>query len=124
MAMSKARIHRAAKAAHEAVRILAESHGQTHIPKWDELEGSNSAWMEGDTLKRVESLANGEAPPNPEAEHKRWMTERASQGWTWGPTRDNDQKKNPLMAPFGSLPQFEKSKDAMMVEVALAALGS
>lgn len=122
--MNKAIVQRAAKAAHEAVRILAESHGQTHIPQWDKLEGSKSEWMMADTVKRVESLANGEVPPDPEAEHKRWSEQRASQGWTWGPTRDNDAKKNPLMVPFASLPQFEKSKDAMMVEVALAALGS
>lgn len=36
-------------------------------------------------------------------EHERWRRERQSQGWTHGPERDDDHKKNPLLVDWEDL---------------------
>jgi len=46
-----------------------------------------------------------------EEEHNQWQAERASQGWTYGPVRDNTLKLHPMMKPFSELPLGEKLKD-------------
>ena len=37
-------------------------------------------------------------------EHGRWMADRLSAGWSYGPVRDNSAKRNPLLVPFDELP--------------------
>jgi hypothetical protein len=36
-------------------------------------------------------------------EHERWMDERRSAGWTFGTTRDDERKRNPLLRPWDEL---------------------
>lgn len=44
-------------------------------------------------------------------EHVRWMDQRASQGWTFAPVRNNDLKHHPSMIPYEELSEGEKEKD-------------
>jgi hypothetical protein len=37
-------------------------------------------------------------------EHQRWFDDRTAAGWTYGETRDNDLKQNPLLVPWPKLP--------------------
>ena len=48
-------------------------------------------------------------------EHTRWMEERLSQGWTYGPERNNTLKLHPLLVPWEQLsePEREKDRDAI-----------
>ena len=39
--------------------------------------------------------------------HERWMKTKLEQGWTYGPTRDNVNKKNPFMVDYQQLPEKE-----------------
>jgi hypothetical protein len=39
-----------------------------------------------------------------EAAHDSWRETKASQGWTYGPERDNVRKTNPFMVSFADLP--------------------
>lgn len=38
-----------------------------------------------------------------ESEHNRWMAERMADGWTYGPVRDSDARKNPMLRPWTEL---------------------
>jgi ryanodine receptor 2 len=43
--------------------------------------------------------------------HDVWAALRISQGWTWGPARDDAAKKNPCPVPYDQLPEKEKDFD-------------
>lgn len=43
--------------------------------------------------------------------HEVWAKMRMDQGWTWGPKRDDDEKKHPCLVPYDQLPEEEKVYD-------------
>lgn len=61
--------------------------------------------MTGETDKFLSDFINmGHYVAWAEAAHESWRETKASQGWTYGPERDNARKTNPLMVAFGELP--------------------
>lgn len=46
--------------------------------------------------------------------HDVWAVERQSQGWTYGPYRDDSKKETPCMVPYSQLPDSEKKFDRDM----------
>jgi hypothetical protein len=40
--------------------------------------------------------------------HDDWAQRRLSEGWTWGPQRDDAAKKYPCLVPYDRLPESEK----------------
>ena len=62
-------------------------------------------------------------------EHDRWMAERGSRGWQYGP-RDDVAKHHPDFIPWSELPEAERERDreavraipGMLAEVGLAVL--
>ena len=56
-----------------------------------------------------------DAPPS--AEHERWLKERESQGWSYGPVRDDKLKHNPNMVPYKNLPVYQQAKDIFFQEI-------
>jgi class 3 adenylate cyclase len=55
------------------------------------------------TPAQLEDLSN--------REHQRWVAERESQGWSYGPVRENNRKEHPSLVPWEKLPESEKQKD-------------
>jgi RyR domain len=58
--------------------------------------------------------------------HDNWARRRLSEGWTWGPVRDDAAKKHPDLVPYAYLPESEKHYDrdtAMETLKAIIALG-
>jgi ryanodine receptor 2 len=43
--------------------------------------------------------------------HDVWAYERLKQGWTYGPKRDDANKKHPCLVPYAELPETEKVHD-------------
>ncbi len=43
--------------------------------------------------------------------HDVWAATRISQGWSFGPTRDDNAKKHPCLIPYADLPEAEKEYD-------------
>lgn len=43
--------------------------------------------------------------------HDVWANRRLAQGWTYGPTRDDTNKKHPDLIPYAELPESEKDYD-------------
>jgi hypothetical protein len=48
-------------------------------------------------------------------EHERWMSERRSAGWRYGPIRDNQTKVHPDLRPWEDLGEEERQKDRNVV---------
>jgi hypothetical protein len=58
--------------------------------------------------------------------HDIWAAQRFADGWTYGPQRDDAQKKHPCLVPYAELPDSEKQYDrnaAMETLKAIIALG-
>ncbi len=59
--------------------------------------------LEGDLLTLVEKLA--------ENTHDVWASKRLSEGWTYGPKRDDTKKHHPCLVPYDQLSEVEKEYD-------------
>jgi hypothetical protein len=61
--------------------------------------------LSDDLLELTERLA--------ENTHEIWARQRMTDGWTWGPQRDDKAKKHPGLVPYADLPESEKEYDRM-----------
>lgn len=50
-----------------------------------------------------------------EMEHARWNTERALEGWTYGPVKSEADKRSPYLVPWDELPSDARDYDRQMV---------
>ena len=48
--------------------------------------------------------------------HDLWSKQRISEGWTYGPKRDDDKKFHPCLLPYGDLPEGEREYDRITAE--------
>ena len=74
--------------------------------------------LSDDLLELTEKLA--------ENAHDNWARRRMSEGWTWGPARDDAARKHPDLVPYSDLSDSEKHYDrdtAMETLRAIIALG-
>ena len=97
---------------HEAIRAYQKVLGQKMSPSWDE-----ATWEKDSTLEAVKFAL---ADSTPGRQHNQWMLERLAGGWTWGPEKDNDAKKNPALVPFEELPESEQAKDTLIIAITSA----
>jgi hypothetical protein len=67
-----------------------------------------------DVLALTEKLA--------ENTHEVWARGRLQQGWTFGPVRDDANKKHPCLVPYAELPESEKEYDRNTAIEALKAV--
>ncbi len=56
-----------------------------------------------DLLPLIEKMA--------ENVHEVWAQNRLRQGWTYGPVRDDVNRKHPCLVPYNQLPEEEKDYD-------------
>lgn len=54
--------------------------------------------------------------------HDKWALERQSEGWTYGPKRDDSKLETPDMVPYSQLPESEKEYDRLIAEDTLRLL--
>ncbi|MCA9051018.1 MAG: hypothetical protein KDA89_19920 [Planctomycetaceae bacterium] len=43
--------------------------------------------------------------------HEVWAAQRITDGWAYGPQRDDTKKHHPCLVPYGQLPESEKEYD-------------
>jgi hypothetical protein len=58
--------------------------------------------------------------------HDVWARQRISEGWRYGPHRDDERKEHPTLVPYKDLPESEKEYDrntALQTLKAIMALG-
>jgi len=54
--------------------------------------------------------------------HDIWARGRIREGWTWGPKRDDENKKHPDLVPYDELSESEKEYDRNSVKETLKAI--
>ena len=47
--------------------------------------------------------------------HDIWASERLRDGWTFGPERDDRERRHPCLVPYAQLPERERDYDRAMV---------
>lgn len=55
--------------------------------------------------------------------HDQWASLRMSQGWTYGPRRDDARKEHPCLVAYADLPESEKEYDRQTVLETVRAIG-
>jgi hypothetical protein len=51
--------------------------------------------------------------------HDIWALQRIKDGWTYGESRDDGEKKHPCLVPYNELPESEKEYDRIMASETL-----
>lgn len=87
------------------------SSNNTYRPKLIDLK---HVQLSGDFDELREAIA--------ENAHDTWAMERQSEGWTYGPKRDDQKLETPDMVPYAQLPESEKQYDRIMAEDTLKLL--
>ncbi|MDP1804900.1 MAG: RyR domain-containing protein [Acidimicrobiales bacterium] len=82
-----------AQAAHVGTKLAAVG---CRLQAWTDWTGDGPAF----TPAEIEIMA--------ELEHERWCRERTTEGWTAGPTRDDDRKVTPSLVDWDQLPDDVK----------------
>lgn len=111
-------IWRAAKAAHEANRVLCLALGDTSQPKWDDAP----EWQKKSAIMGVEQI-HAHPDTTPEQSHEGWLKVKREDGWTWGPVKDPEKKEHPCFCAYGDLPANQQLKDEMFGIVVRSTLG-
>ncbi|MBQ8479665.1 MAG: hypothetical protein IJ503_04670 [Akkermansia sp.] len=60
-----------------------------------------------DTLQELQELLAKNA-------HEVWAKQRMNEGWSYGPTRNDELKQTPNMVPYEALTELEKNYDRSM----------
>ena len=72
----------------------------TYIPK---PENTDTIQLSTELNDLVEAMAKNV--------HEVWAQSRISQGWTYGPERNDTLKHHPCLVPYEELPEIEKAYD-------------
>ncbi|MBR4487074.1 MAG: Ryanodine receptor Ryr [Bacteroidales bacterium] len=64
---------------------------------------TSSIELPSELLKLAEAMARNV--------HEVWARTRIEQGWTYGPTRNDQLKQHPCLVPYDELPECEKEYD-------------
>jgi hypothetical protein len=109
---------RAARAAHEANRILCLALGDISQARWEDAP----EWQKGSAINGVRLI---ESNPDTTAEqsHESWLEQKRREGWKYGPEKKPFAKEHPCFVPYGQLDPGQRLKDEMFGLVVRATLG-
>jgi ryanodine receptor 2 len=54
--------------------------------------------------------------------HEQWAAQRMTDGWVYGPTRDDVARQHPCLVPYDELPETEKEYDRIAVQGTVRAI--
>ena len=101
-------IENIAKVAYEVNAALRGTLGQSHTDWNDEKESM---------IAGVASVLNLGSEMTPRRSHELWLEFKSTNGWVYGEVQDNQRKVHPDMVPYDDLPEWEKVKDSLFIQV-------
>ena len=106
----------AARHGWEVLRAYRAALGEEPGPAWEDAP----VVAHVRTLVAVNVLARGDE--GGEARHRRWLAERAAEGWRWAEREDRARRLSPCMRSWASLSPEQRAKDALWCAAVLGAL--
>lgn len=110
-------IERIAERAHEVNRGWQEERGEEVSPVWADAP----EWQKASIRSGVAAIIK-DPLSTAEESHNRWLALKLSEGWTYGPVKDNALKQHPCMLAYKDLPLDQKAKGHLFRAVVLTAL--
>jgi RyR domain len=108
------RVEAVCRAVHDAIRAWQVETGVAMpVQPWGEATDAEKR----STRASVRAALAGAGP---EAQHAQWMAQRLADGWVRGPVRDPKKKTNPNLVPYDELPEVERAKDRLVVNIVSA----
>lgn len=95
-----------AKVTHEVNRAYCEALGDASQPAWDDAP----PWQKESAINGVRFHRNN-PDASPEHSHQEWLDEKEEAGWTYGETKNPEEKTHPCIVPFEKLPKEQQAKD-------------
>ena len=111
-------IAKAAAAAHEANRVLCESHGDFSQPRWYDAP----SWQTESAIAGARQIFEDPAL-TPSRSHELWVEHKQAEGWAFGPEKDPVARTHPCMVPYSELSPEHRAKDELFGIVVRAVLG-
>ncbi|UQS94745.1 hypothetical protein SEA_ZEINA_73 [Arthrobacter phage Zeina] len=103
-----------ARVVHQANRVLQLHAGEENLsPKWDEAP-------EWQTESCIEGVQHALAGVTPITLHELWSDKKRADGWVYGEVKDEVKKTHPCLVPYLRLPESQKIKDLMFLEIVRA----
>lgn len=102
-----------ARVCHEANRSYCESIGDHSQPAWADAPD----WQKKSVMAGVENVFDN-PDSSPEQSHDMWMKMKLDDGWKWGPEKDPERKEHPCIMPYSELPDKQRAKDDLFLDVA------
>lgn len=109
----------AARAAHEAIRALQIANNEEGVA----LPWEKAARDIRDSCKVGVQRVIDNPDVTSEELHNSWIDTKVSQGYTYGPKRDDELKQHHCLVPYDQLSSYDKSKDLIFRNVVKAVLG-
>lgn len=101
-----------AKTCHEVNRAYCESIGDFSQKTWE----NAPEWQKKSAKNGVEfHIANPDSKPCDS--HNNWMSEKISDGWVYGETKNETKKTHPCIVEYNKLPVFQQTKDLLFITV-------
>lgn len=110
--MLTAELKDVARICHEVNRAYCLALGDVSQEPWEEApEWQRHSAVDGVALHLKQPWIT------PEQSHDNWMRLKVSQGWTYGPLKDEVLKQHPCMVSYDQLPDNQKVKDYLFAAV-------
>lgn len=100
-----------AQVVHEAQRALQSVQFEpVPAPAWSHAP----EYMKEALIKAIRLVLQGATP---EKTHELWLSDKRTDGWTYGRIKDAYSRKHPCLVPYESLPQAQKDKNDLLVAI-------
>lgn len=105
-------VEQIAKVCHEINRAYCQAINDTSQPTWEEAP----QWQKDSAISGVTfHLEHPDSQPSDS--HDNWLKQKTEEGWKYGEVKDPDKKEHPCFVPYEELPQSQKVKDYLFIQV-------
>lgn len=100
----------------QIAHVVHEANRALQIEQADPTIGVSASWEDLDDETKasaVDGVKAVQGGATPEESHANWFRFKTAHGWIWGPVKDEETKRHPLLVPYWDLPESQKLKDAL-----------
>lgn len=108
--IQKVTVEMIAAACHQQNRTYCQMIGDDSQVNWADAP----AWQRESAVEGIRSVLKN---PDLAATHESWAAFKAADGWVYGEVKDAEAKTHPCMVPYSDLPEEQKKKDELYVDM-------